>query len=96
MSADSTLRKHPSAYIPTTYDSGVPAALPASDESGQVSILYTNYRGETAIRRIVPQRLWFGATTWHPEEGWLLDAVDVEKGEIRSFAMKDVKAWFTA
>jgi len=94
MSADSTLRKHPSAYVPTPYDPV--ATLPASGESGQVSILYTNYRGETAIRRIVPQRLWFGATTWHPEEGWLLDAVDVEKGEVRSFAMKDVKAWFTS
>jgi predicted DNA-binding transcriptional regulator YafY len=90
MSAEPTL-KHTSAH-----DVSAIAAFPARDEAGQVSILYTNYRGETAIRRIVPQRLWFGATSWHPEQGWLLDAIDIEKGEIRSFAMKDVKAWLTA
>jgi hypothetical protein len=93
MSADSTLRKHPSAFVGPSFGA-VTDAMPAA--AGEVAILYTNYRGETAIRRIVPQRLWFGATSWHPEEGWLLDAVDVEKGELRSFAMKDVKAWFTA
>ncbi len=42
-------------------------------------ILYTNYRGETGYRDIVPQEIWFGATQWHPEEQWLLDAHDVEK-----------------
>jgi len=64
-----------------------------SDEPVQVSILYTNHRGETAVRRIVPQRLWFGATPWHPEAGWHLDAVDVERGQVRSFAMKGVREW---
>jgi len=29
--------------------------------SETVSILYTNHRGETAVRRIKPLRLWFGA-----------------------------------
>jgi predicted DNA-binding transcriptional regulator YafY len=91
MSADTALRKHPSAFGPQPSE-----ALHVSEEAGQVSILYTNYRGETAVRRIVPQRLWFGATSWHPEDGWLLDAIDVEKGEVRSFAMKDVRSWFTS
>jgi predicted DNA-binding transcriptional regulator YafY len=59
-----------------------------------VAILYTNYRGETAVRRIVPKRIWFGKTDWHPEEQWILDALDVEKGADRGFALKDVKAWF--
>ena len=93
MSADSTLRKHPSAYVSPSFGS-VPDGNPGAHS--EVAILYTNYRGETALRRVIPQRLWFGATSWHPEEGWLLDAIDVEKGELRSFAMKDVKAWFTA
>lgn len=60
----------------------------------EVSILYTNYRGETAVRRIIPRKIWFGKTDWHPEDQWLLDAVDVEKGAERSFALKDIRSWF--
>jgi hypothetical protein len=64
------------------------------NEKQTVRILYTNYRGETAIRQIVPQRVWFGATEWHTDEQWLLDAIDVEKDAVRAFAMKDIRAWF--
>lgn len=58
-----------------------------------VRILYTNYRGETSLRRIVPERIHFASTEWHREPQWLLDAVDVEKNALRSFAMKDIRAW---
>jgi hypothetical protein len=58
-----------------------------------VTIIYTNYRNETAERKIIPKKIWFGATEWHPEEQWLLDALDVAKKEDRSFAMKDIKSW---
>ena len=60
----------------------------------QISICYTNYRGETSIRQIIPLKIWFGKTDWHPQEQWLLDAIDVEKNAERSFAMKDIKVWF--
>ena len=60
-----------------------------------VTVVYTNYRGETSIRRIIPKRIWFGNTDWHPEPAWLLDAYDVEKEADRSFAMKDIRTWFT-
>lgn len=63
------------------------------DEPQTVRILYTNYRGETDFRRILPQQIHFGSTEWHPEPQWLLDAVDVEKGAGRSFALKDIRAW---
>jgi len=63
-----------------------------SDEQ-HVRIVYTNYRGETAIRTILPEQLHFGSTSWHPEPQWLLDAVDVEKREKRTFAMKDIRVW---
>lgn len=50
-----------------------------------IAILYTNYRGETAVRRIMPcyhpggyDALWFGETKWHPKPQWLLSAVDCE------------------
>jgi len=58
-----------------------------------VRIVYTNYRGETAIRAILPRAIQFGATDWHPEPQWLLVAFDVEKQAERSFAMKDIRAW---
>jgi len=58
-----------------------------------VAILYTNYKGETGWRKIVPQKIWFGATEWHPENQWLLDAHDTEKDALRNFAMKDIQEW---
>jgi predicted DNA-binding transcriptional regulator YafY len=59
-----------------------------------VNIVYTNYRNETAVRKVVPKKIWFGGTDWHPEEQWLLDAYDIEKQADRSFAMKDIRSWF--
>jgi predicted DNA-binding transcriptional regulator YafY len=60
-----------------------------------IRLVYKNHRGETSERRILPTRVWFGETEWHPGAQWLLDAIDVEKGELRSFAVKDI-AWWTA
>lgn len=65
----------------------------ATDQA--VSILYTNYRGETSVRHIVPIRLDFCATEWHPEPQWVLVAVDLDKAAERSFACRDIRAWFT-
>jgi predicted DNA-binding transcriptional regulator YafY len=59
-----------------------------------INILYTNYRGETGLRRIRPERLHFGSTEWHPEPQWLLDAIDLDKSASRTFAMKDIRAWY--
>lgn len=64
------------------------------EKEKEVKILYTNYRGETAVRTIVPIKIWFGETDWHPEKQWLLDAYDNEKQAERSFALKDIKTWF--
>jgi len=56
-------------------------------------IVYTNYKGETRIRSIVPSRVFFGSTDWHRDPQWLLEAHDVEKNENRTFALRDVRAW---
>lgn len=56
----------------------------------QVSFRYTNWRGETAIRTVVPEGIWFGVTEWHPTEQWFLKARDVQKGELRDFAFLDM------
>lgn len=64
---------------------------PRQDEI--VQIVYTNYRGETNVRKIVPQRVWFGESDWHRGPQWFLEAVDLEKNAERSFALKDVRCW---
>ncbi len=61
------------------------------DDTRILEISYTNYRGETAERSILPQRVWFGSTDWHPEPQWLLDAIDVDKCAERSFALRDIR-----
>lgn len=52
-----------------------------------LTVTYTNYAGKTAERHIVPERLWYGTTEWHPGPGWLLDAFDIDKHERRSFSL---------
>ena len=58
----------------------------------KVTILYTNYKGETRYREIIPKSIEFKATNWHKEEQWILNAYDLEKEDDRGFALKDIKA----
>jgi len=55
-----------------------------------VRIVYTNYKGETSERTIIPRRMWLGETQWHPGTQWLLDAFDLDKQADRSFAVRDI------
>ena len=66
---------------------------PAVDAGKAVTILYTNYRGERGKRFIVPRSIWFGCTEWHPENQWLLEAYDLDKQALRSFALQDLEMW---
>ena len=64
------------------------------DESVRaVTFLYRNWRGETRQRTVLPVTIWHGSTIWHPEPQWLLKAIDLETGEDRDFAMKDIREW---
>jgi hypothetical protein len=56
----------------------------------KVKITYTNYRGETAEREIIPRSRWWGFTTYHPEKQWLIGALDVDKCALRDFAERDI------
>ena len=64
------------------------------DPQHEIKMLYTNHRGETSIRRLVPQRVWFGKTEWHPEEQWLLEAFDLDRNAIRNYVLREVRAFF--
>ena len=51
---------------------------------------YGNWQGEVAIRTGRVVRLSYGSTEWHREPQWLLEALDVEKGAVRMFAVRDM------
>lgn len=51
---------------------------------------YTNHRGERSWRTVVPEHMWWGVTAWHPQEGWLLRAFDMDKREYRDFAWSGI------
>jgi predicted DNA-binding transcriptional regulator YafY len=59
-----------------------------------VTIVYTNYKGKTGVRRIIPKSIFFGHNEWHIEDQWLMNALDLDKNADRTFAMKDIKAWY--
>lgn len=61
------------------------------EEKKTGEILYTNWKGETRLRKIIPINIEFKATEWHKEEQWILNALDVEKNDYRGFAVKDIK-----
>lgn len=58
-----------------------------------VTIDYTNHRGERAMRRIVPIRIFISSTEWHPETQWLLSAWDADRRADRAFAMANIHSW---
>ncbi|MFH1591930.1 MAG: WYL domain-containing protein [Candidatus Woesearchaeota archaeon] len=63
-------------------------------EEKEVKIVYTNWRGETGIRRIIPKEIIFTSNEWHKEKQWCLVAYDPDKKADRTFALKDIKSWF--
>jgi predicted DNA-binding transcriptional regulator YafY len=65
------------------------------EEQKIVEILYTNYRGETTLRKIIPQQISFMSSQWHPEPQWCLEAFDLEKQALRYFTCRDIKSWQT-
>lgn len=64
------------------------ATPPAAGEGADaVTIRYRNYKGEVRDRRVGPLFWWYGVNEWHKEPGWLLHAVDLDKGAERDFAL---------
>ena len=62
-------------------------------EPKAVQLDYTNWEGKRAFRKVLPIEIFFGKNEWHPQEQWLLRAMDVETNEERTFAMKDIHNW---
>ena len=66
------------------------------EKGNPVRIIYKNWKGITSERLILPERIWWGSTEWHTVPQWMMRAQDLDKGEIRNFAMSDVLSWTTA
>lgn len=58
-----------------------------------VTISYTNWKGITANRKIVPQKIFFSSNEFHLEKQWLIEAHDVDKKVMRTFACKNIYSW---
>ena len=57
-----------------------------------VTIDYTNWKGEREKRQILPLRLFFGTSEWHPTPQWLLEALDLGRHQPRTFALSGMHA----
>lgn len=64
-----------------------------SDPRRVVVLDYTNWRGERRERQIRPLGLHFENNEWHPDTEWLVEAVDMKTGEIRTFALSKIHSW---
>jgi predicted DNA-binding transcriptional regulator YafY len=60
----------------------------------EIKILYTNWKGQIAIRTIIPKEIIFTSNEYPKEEQWCLVVFDVDKQAYRTFACKDIKKWF--
>lgn len=61
-----------------------------SKEIGLTTFTYTNYKGHTSLRQVIPCDRWWGVTPYHQTPGWLMRGWDVEKRAWRTFAEKDI------
>lgn len=57
------------------------------DPKRRVTALYTNWKGEARERTIVPLGILFASTDHHPRPQWLIRSYDVEKNDVRDFAL---------
>ncbi|WP_037914997.1 hypothetical protein [Sulfitobacter sp. 20_GPM-1509m] len=48
------------------------------DNAQAVSVKYTNWLGETAVRRLILGDVRYGTTDWHQQETWLISAFDLD------------------
>ena len=56
-----------------------------------VTFEYTNWKGARKLRTVKPERIVFGKTPHISNPEWLLEGIDVEKGEKRLFVLKHIQ-----
>lgn len=71
------------------------ARLVAPLATREVFLDCTNWRGQRRVRRVEPSDIVYAATEWHPAPQWLLCALDLEKRQMRSFALAGIHGFST-
>jgi predicted DNA-binding transcriptional regulator YafY len=51
---------------------------------------YVNWEGLTSYRKVKVKRIYFGFTEYHKQDQWLMEALDLDKNELRTFSMEDM------
>lgn len=59
-------------------------------EDLQIEFKYKNYKGEISQRRVLPGRVYFGSTEFHPHPQLLMEGYDLDKKQNRTFAIRDI------
>lgn len=62
-----------------------------SEQGTRMEVMYTNYKGETSLRKFIFHRLYYGSTKYHPKNQWLVRGFDLDKNAFRDYAVKDMK-----
>jgi predicted DNA-binding transcriptional regulator YafY len=57
---------------------------------GTLRFRYTNHKLETEQRTARVLSVWYGASEYHQGPQWFLMAHDLDRGQIRNFAMRDM------
>lgn len=66
------------------------AAIASVRPGQRLAFVYRNWEGKVASRQVMVLGLAWGSTDWHPTPGWLLEALDLDKKQVRLFAMGDI------
>lgn len=61
------------------------------DNKDAVTVVYTNWKGVTKERHIIPKRVYWGHTDWHTEDQFLMECWDVDKNDTRTYALNCIK-----
>lgn len=65
---------------------------PRDIEKPMLVFQYRNWRDEVAERHVIPQRVWWGSTEFHPIGCWLLTAYDLDRQAMRDFDIRGINA----
>lgn len=55
-----------------------------------IEFKYKNWKGEISDRKVIPGKVYFGSTEFHPVPQLLMEGFDIDKQEQRTFALRDI------
>lgn len=61
------------------------------DSQTVLQFFYRNHRGDTRVRRAVPESIWFGKSPYYEHEQYFITALDLDKRETRDFAFQNMQ-----